>query len=640
MKSVVPDFRAAFLALAVLLLMALQPACLENQEDRNDGGHLGPRAIVVNSLDDLAAPPAGVMTLRQAIAEVEAGGRIVFDRSLNGGVILLSIVGEAHSILPGETYAAGVFAGYHDRDYGPSAIYAVKDLTIDASSLPDGIAIRWDGGLSHARVLAVYGDLAMTRVTITSGYAFSEATGDPLQPYTLARGGALAVWGTATLDRCVLSGNRTDGDVNASRDRGSFGGGIYGNVILLRDCVVSGNWVRGYGAAGGGVYSVGGADFGDPDSEFSRCAISGNRITAQHAYGGGVFSEGGGPGNGKTLHLRNCTIARNLAEDNPAIDQTSPTPPPPQYYYRGGGFYMTNGSVEVVSCTIVENQVTGVPAIFSGKPNMGGGGIAATIGNAHVVEDMAIRHSIVAGNLVNGIADDLFSGSLLNFYSYGYNLFGKVNFDYILVPIPPWWSLSRKHYPKKGDQDGVDVAQAVDLAGAVTHPDILSVGPDAGANAVLWYPPAAAALDRIPDSPYAPAFVLAQYQVRPGAPDNFLAQALEMVRDKYGFGPGFGAGLDYVGVTWQGDPGTWPSDPLNAKWIKFWRDLDVEIGGSIGAVKLGDDFWGSITKDEWGDNILFEVSRKRTTVRLIGSDQLLHPRPESGKGDIGAIEGH
>lgn len=635
MRGAKLNFRRVALALVLCLSVGLTWGCRPDDDDDDDPSV---PTIVVNSLEDPAVPAPGVMTLRRAVDEIPSGGRIVFHRSLNGGTILLGIVGEEHSVLPAETYAAGVFAGYADRDYGRSALYAVKDLMIDASSLPDGIGIKWTGGdLNPARVLAVYGDLTLRKVWVSSGLARYEATSDPDQPYTLGRGGALAVWGAATLERCVLSGNRAEGDPNASRDRGAFGGGVYAKVVVLRDSVVGGNRALGYGAAGGGVYSVGGPSPTDPESRIVRSTISGNRVTAQHAYGGGVFSEGGGPGNRKTIHLENCTLTDNLAEDNPAIDQTSPTPPPPQYYYRGGGLYMTNGSAEFISCTIVGNEVRGYPAVFSGKPNLGGGGVAATIGNAHVVELMTFRHSIVAGNLVNGESDDVFSGSLLHFYSQGYNRFGKLNFDYILVPIPAWQSLSRKHYPGRGDEDGVAAGRAVDLADFESNPLIASAGVEEGEDLLLWYRPGPASLDVIPSAPYRQDYVLAGYAVAPGGTDDFLARILEVLRVDYGFGPTFGAGLNYVGVTWQGTDGTWPSDPLNADWIKFWRDLDAELGDTLGAVRLGDEFWGGL-KDGVGGDILFEFDGESVRVGLAAIDQLRRPRPQGGKGDIGAIE--
>ena len=598
--------------------------------------------IVVNSLEDTAAPSGGTVTLRQAVADIGSGGTIKFDSSLDGGTIELAIVGEAHSTLKAEVFTMGgggwTFGGYQERDYGRSAIYARKDLTIDASDLPAGITIKWGGDdTNRARVMAVYGNLTMDNVTMTSGYASWEALTGGTQPYTLGRGGALAVWGTATLRNCTLAGNRASGDENGSRDRGSFGGGIYANRVYLEDCVISGNSAIGYGAAGGGVYSVGGADdSANVGSKIFRSTISGNRATAQHTYGGGVYSDGGGPGNTKPLELENCTVARNLVQDHPGLAQS----PMAQYYYRGGGLYMSNGRFLIDSCTFAENAVTGVAAVFSGKPNMGGGGMAATIGNAHVVESMAVWNSIIAGNTVGGEANDLYTGSLVHFHSYGYNLIGEILFTHILVPIPPWASLSRKHYPKAGDQDNLAVADVLDLGAAAYHPSIISVGTDAGGPAVLWYPPKGPAENGLPTSAYDVPYVLAEYDLDSGATDTFLNLVLEKLRTDHGdvlgvdFGSSFG---DLSGVTFHGPGVTWPTNAENAPWINFWRELDVQLGDSLGAVKLGDVFWGSYSSGRLGGSISLQITRNSDTVHPVQTDQLGRARP-SGSRDIGAIE--
>lgn len=595
------------------------------------------RMIVVNSLADMLSPPAGTMTLRSALDAVRSGGTVKFDPSLNGGTIRLSMVGSSHTVLKGEVFVMGKFHGYEERDYGNSALYVRKNVAIDASRLPDGITIAWDGGdANRARVLAVYGDLTMQNVTVTSGYASSEPTGDDTQPFTLGRGGALAIWGKATLSHCTLSGNRAEGDANASRDRGAFGGAIYGNVLVLTDCIVSGNSVIGYGAAGGGVYSVGGAETVGASS-LTRCTVSGNRIVGEHVYGGGVYSDGGGPGNRKFLELISCTIARNVVADHPDIGE----PPGSQYYYRGGGVYMSNGSLRVVSCTIVENAVTGQPALFKNKPNMGGGGMTATIGDAHVVEVMEIRHSIIAGNTVNDVAEDVNTGSLLYFYSLGYNRIGKLDFSQILVPIPPWWSLSRKHWPKAGDQDGVELAQVVALDEIARDNSIVSMGVDDGEKAVLWYPPFGSALDQIPRTSYTVRSVLAQYQVLPNHTDVFLNLVLERLRTAYGSVLGSDFGLDFgdmSGVAFSPDPNTWPSQASNAAWIQFWRDLDVAIDGRLGTAGLDDDFWGSFAVNSRQTGIRVSIRSEWRSIRLLSSDQLGHRRPAGKSGDIGAIE--
>jgi len=397
-------------------------SCSDDSSDSPDP-YVPVTEIVVDSLEDSRTPAEGSITLRSALASIPSGGKITFHSSLNGGTINLHIIGEAHSILKAEVFVNNQFKGYQERDYGKSSLYAKKNITIDATSLPDGITLAWDGARGdHARVLAVYGNLTLRNIAISSGYALYEALESETQPFTLGRGGGLAVWGTATLENCTISGNKAEGDPNSSRDRGSFGGGIYGDLLLISNCIISGNSAKGYGAAGGGVYSVSGVEF-VTGSTLSRCTIAGNSVTAQHAYGGGVYSDGGGPGNMNVILLENCTIARNKVVDNPDIDE----PPGSQYYYRGGGFYMSNGSVRVISCTIAQNAVTGKSAVFNNKPNIGGGGMAATIGNAHVVEDMNVSHSILVGNTVNDAANDIYTGSLIHFYSKGYNLIGNID---------------------------------------------------------------------------------------------------------------------------------------------------------------------------------------------------------------------
>ncbi len=598
-----------------------------------------PPRLVVNSVQDLAVPPAGTTTLRSAVALAQPGETVTFAPALDGQTIALTIVGEAHSVLKGETYSGMSYLGYQERDYGASAIYARKNVVIDASALPHGVTIRWDGGdASRARVMAVYGNLTLRNVTISGGHSYAEALTSDTQPYTLARGGGLAVWGTLRLEHATVAGNRCTGDTVGSRDRGTYGGGIYANGLVLTDSIVSGNTAVGYGAAGGGIYSVGGADNiggAGNDTSLTRCTVSGNRTTGQHSYGGGIFTLSGGPSNLATMTLTNCTVARNLVEDNPDLAESG------QFYYRGGGIYMGGGSLRLTSTTVAENAVTGHPATFSGSPNMGGGGVAATIGNAHTVEYVWLQNSIVVGNTLNGAAEDWFTGSILDFDSQGYNLVGAVDFSRILVPVPDWLMLSRKRWPKAGDHDGVTIAEALDAANAATQASVVSAGPDAGQPAVLWYPPAGMAVDAVPAAPWAVTYVDAGYSGFALPTDDFLNFVLAQARTVYGsvLGSDFGAGLgDMTGTTWYGPAETWPSNPQNAGWIAFWRDLDVAIGGRLGMAGLNDDFWGTFTSGPLGSHVQITVSRKTAQFSLVGTDQVNHVRPAGAAGDIGAIE--
>ncbi len=595
--------------------------------------------LVVNSLEDNAAPPSGTVTIRSAIAAAAAGDTITFDGSLDGGTILLDIVGEEHSTLKGEVYVNNAFSGYQERDYGRSALYAGHSLTIDAASLPRGITLKWNGGdASHARVLAVYGDLTMKNVTVACGYSLAEAIVGGTQPYTLARGGGLAVWGIAELYDCTIAANTCFGESGSARDRGTYGGGIYANGLDLNDCVISGNAAIAYGAGGGGIYSVGGADHTNRqgnDTFLARCAISGNRVCAQHAYGGGLFTLSGGPDNLATMYLMNCTVARNLVQDHPDMANVG------QWYNRGGGIYMGGGSLWLGGCTIVENAVTGQLAQFGGKPNLGGGGICATVGNAHTVETVWLKNSIVVGNTLNGMTEDWFAGSILDFFSQGYNLVGVIDFSWILVPVPAWMMTCRKHWPKDGDHDGVALRDALNVEGAHFHDSVLSQGTDAGQPAVMWYPPADLAADKIPGQGYKVTHVKAGYSGYGVPSDDFLNFVILQLRNRYGavlgadFGESFG---DMTGTTWYGPAVTWPANAQNAAWIAFWHDLDSAIGNRLGMAILGDDFWDTFTSGRLGDHVTIWVNRHAQSIWMETNDQRGTVRPNGSKGDIGAIE--
>lgn len=649
--------------------------------------------ITVNSLEDTATPPLGTMTLRAALAIARPGQPIHFAPHLDGGTIELSLVDAPHTPLPGEVMGIRIdpsgpisyLVGYFDRDYGASALFAYKDVVLDASMLPSGITFRWMGGVANpARVLAVRGDLALRNVTITGGINVAEdiANGDPAaQPWTLARGGGLAVWGLADLADCTIHDNRVEGDFDSSRDRGAFGGGVWANLVRISNCTLSGNSVLGGGAAGGGVYVVGGAISSRDGSVIDRSSITGNRISGLFTYGGGVYSDGGGIGNQKSLSITNSTIARNLVEPAPGL---------PGFllrmgYWRGGAVYMSNGELLLKSVTLVENETHGVARTDDlGKPNLAGG-VAATIGNAHAVEDLLIGHSIVAGNSVHEIGgavypQDIFTGSLFYFRSLGFNRLGVVDFSQMLAPlgVPTWASLSRRHYPQPGDESEVLIDDVVDLSGGVTcSPTVLSRGVDDGQCAVLHYRPRGSSIDVVPTAPYRLEELLGEYRVAPGGIDDFLSILLGRIEAAYGL-PGFAnafvvdfdaflqsvdtdpatAGLqpyldpagapilDLADVGWFGPAQTWPAELANHPYIHFWHRLDAALGAeqipALAPQGLGDEAWGTLfTSGPLIENpaITMSIFRDtRTTVSLRAVDQLGLPRPAGPAGDIGAIE--
>jgi hypothetical protein len=655
--------------------------------------------IAVNSLEDIEMPPEGTVTLRSALASAASGQPIVFDESLDGGTIELSIVGEEHTMLKGEVMGmreepsgpVSYLVGYFARDYGRSALYARKSVVIDASSLPSGISLTWAGGESNpARLLAVYGNLTMTNVSISGGWSVAEELPPPDpndehgQLSTRARGAGIAVWGVARLTDCELYDNHCKRAIEVparSRDAGAFGGGVYADIVDMENCLVSGNSVSASGVSGGGVFSVGGAEASSSVSSIRRSVITGNGIHGIFAYGGGVYSDGGGIGKSKKLALQNSTVARNLVAPLSGA-------PPFMYgigYWRGGGVYMSNGSVDIHACTIVENEVYGTPRTDDlSKPNLAGG-VVATIGNAHAVEDMAIGHSVIAGNTVHETGgdvydQDIFTGSLFYFKSKGYNRIGVVDFSQILVPVGErsWRSLCRRHYPKQGDEDGVEVADVLNLATGVTYSSsILSAGVDAPNHVVLHYEPQGSALDQVPTSPYSVSEVLAEYEVARGHDDDFLAIMLDRLETRHGLAgfasdftadfesflqsvdldpetPGAQPYLDPSGnpiltladTLWFGPSVTWPSELWNHPYIHFWHRLDAALVAEsipgMGPEVLGDDEWkalfssGPLAENPYLTMVIGEHSLPGFAALEV--DQLGNARPVNTLCDIGAIE--
>jgi hypothetical protein len=646
MRKPARSHAAPLLCLLLAALLPLLPGC------KDSGGKAGapspgrsPAAfeVVVDSLDD--GPPAddGRTTLREALESVDPGGTITFAPALSGGTIALSAIATDNTRLPGEVFemVPGVgwnYLGFQDRNYGASALLVEKDVTIDASSLPGGITLRWAGGAgSPARVLAASGTLSLSNVTILDGFSRAVQVDEPGQKYTLARGGALAVWGTLRLSGCTLAGNRVLGDGEASRDRGAFGGAVYVDLLDADNCVVAGNRAEGYGAAGGGIYSLSGYGNWGLESSIRNSSVTGNRVTAQHAYGGGIYTDGGTRGYLNTLAAVNCTVARNVVEDNPAIAESRMA----QFYYRGGGVYMSNGYLRLSGCTVAENRVAGVDCTFNGKPNMAGGGVAATVGDAHEVEDMTFAHSVFAGNTVQGAPSDIFTGSLLHFYSHGFNRIGTIDFSQILVPIPDWQCLSRKHYPKVGDEDGVALSDALVVAAARLHPSVVSAGTDNGSKALLWYPPGAASRDRIPANEYNVPYVYAGYDTWWSGDCSYLFSAVltelsANYRSALGndFAPPLG---DLSTLTFYATPSTWPSDPENAPWIAAWRGLDNAIAGRLGQGGLGDEFWYSLGSHDLNGSMYLDLYLS-APVQLADRDQRGVSRPGGASGDVGAVE--
>ena len=92
---------------------------------------------------------------------------------------------------------------------------------------------------------------------------------------------------------------------------------------------------------------------------------------------------------------------------------------------------------------------------------------------------------------------------------------------------------SRQRWPKPGDVEGVELEEALNVAGAQYHATAISAGTDAGSPALLWYPPADLAVDKIPVQEYSVTYVHAGYSGFGVPTDDFLNHVIRVRMIQY-----------------------------------------------------------------------------------------------------------
>jgi len=172
--------------------------------------------IVTTALDEDQIDPGTGLSLREAISTAENGSTITFAPSLSGQSIMLS-------------------AGQ---------LLIAKDLTIDASALPDGISINANGAITNHRVLEIaeeVNNITLNFLTITGGNANNGST-----PFSMF-GGAILINGLTnlTINNSTLSNNSAE-----------FGGAISNQfgIVTINNSTLSNNFAAN---SGGGIINGG-----------------------------------------------------------------------------------------------------------------------------------------------------------------------------------------------------------------------------------------------------------------------------------------------------------------------------------------------------------------------------------------------
>lgn len=231
--------------------------------------------LVVTNTND-----TGAGSLRNAIADAPADSTIEFATNLSGGTITL----------------------------GGTQLSIDKDLTIDASSLPNGITI--DANYA-SRIIEISSGRTVTlsRLTIINGRA--------------SGGGGILNYGILTINNCTLWEN--------AATTGDGGGGIYNNsgTLILNNSTLYSNTA----GDGAGIWNN-----NNGFVTLNSCTLYGNQALLFYGsatnYGGGIWNEG------STVTLNHCTLSGNRA-------------------VGGGGIYNDSGVLNLKNSIVADNTLSG-----------------------------------------------------------------------------------------------------------------------------------------------------------------------------------------------------------------------------------------------------------------------------------------
>jgi hypothetical protein len=219
-----------------------------------------------------------------------------------------------------------------------------------ANLWPSDDTIHFDADLSGGTILltqgelAITGDLVIDATTLAAGLTISAGngadgifgTGDGSRVLNIDDGDE------ATVLDVTLSGlTITGGDVGSQWNYQGGGGILSQENLAIDRCLVTGNWVEGYGGGGGGVH----VDLaGDGSIIVTSSAITGNG--ARYGAGGGLLVGG----RDATVVITDTSISNNAART--VFDDYSEGGP-------GGGLYVEVDSITITNSVISGNSATG-----------------------------------------------------------------------------------------------------------------------------------------------------------------------------------------------------------------------------------------------------------------------------------------
>jgi hypothetical protein len=403
--------------------------------------------LTVNSLADNSTSGDGLVTLREAVAAANAdtatdlgqsgsgADTIVFDASLAGGTISLSIAG--------------------NTTFGPSALAVTSNITIDGDDAP-GLTISRDAAAARLRHFYVSGagSLRLEEITLANGIARGFDGGATHRGGTggggAGFGGSIFNEGDLEIVQSTLNGNQAIGGVGGPQSNifdtfprgGSGGGGMAGNGgnPTGSDAAFDNGGAGGAGGGGAGGNGGPGATLCTAGAAggFGGGGGGGGGSASDPACNGGVGGfggGGGGGGGGQTGQPAGSGVAGGFGGGNGGNGTSSDSSSAPGGgggggAGLGGAVFNHGGTVNVTNSTFSANSAQGGAGGRNGTGGSGHGGgifnrngtltvLAATFsgnsgGGIYNLGDAGAANATINGTILANSGGNDYTGSSIN----------------------------------------------------------------------------------------------------------------------------------------------------------------------------------------------------------------------------------
>ena len=338
--------------------------------------------IFVTSTND-----SGVGSLRQALQQASGLGGATISLSVTGTITLLSSLPPLNNInLLGQGVNVLQISG--KNICRPFEIPAGSTSSLSQLTICCGVNSNGNGG-------AIFnsGDLTITGCSLTNNRA------------SVSPGNGGAIYNVGTLK--MIESSVTDNSSSVVTNTSVAGGAIYnlGTVVLrgcsfLRNRAVGASGLNyfsfnGASAAGGAIYSQGGALHASDCKFEDNSALGGNGFQGSTPAAGGSAAGGAVYALGGALHASDCRLENNFARggygsggSTPGVDGSA----------NGGALSLNNGLLAVTNTLFLANFIWTRGSYFPGT----GGGAVYSWGSSFFVACRVTGNAVTSGSASGG----------------------------------------------------------------------------------------------------------------------------------------------------------------------------------------------------------------------------------------------